>query len=69
MSQGDVWIYRRTGERGLEIEHNSDYLQLAFMHEDWPFPARPVWVLRKDCHRARPRYQKRYPDDMEDSPL
>lgn len=70
MSQGDLWTYKRTGEHGIEFASNDDYLQLALIREDWPFPSPPVWVLRKECERSRQRYlHNQYPIDMEESPI
>jgi len=72
VSQGDVWLNKRTGERGIEIAHNDDYVQLSFIQDDWPFPTPPVWVLRKDCERIQSRYHSDSIEplyDMEEAPI
>lgn len=56
MSQGDAWIWTKTGERGIEVHRNADYLSLALIQDDWPFPQAPIWVLKRQCRRAPMSY-------------
>lgn len=56
MSQGDLWTWTKTGERGIEVSRNESYLSLTFINDDWPFPSPPVWVPKAQCRRAPMKY-------------
>jgi hypothetical protein len=56
MSQGDLWTWNKTGEQGIEVSRNKDYLKLALIDDTWPFPLPPVWVLKSQCRRAPMKY-------------